>query len=513
MLGYVGNSTVKVLDASKIPATTIVGKQEHPARVGLDNEGYPQGVKRPTIPSDRAIDALTPNQLLEMNTAASADLRGLRYDLFDSWQNEEEWNQHKQLFTLEESNVDMPKTDPVGCSLTSTLHLQHFNEEHAILWADYNIQNIYRKMVLGEQDPGVRTLPAKEHAYMVFHEVAVHMGSPPNVQMSIWNDEECFDTYAVAFSPFVPPDRATIYDAYPMVDLPDGDYVTYTAHWPGNYGHFLHDHLPAIAYARHVMPVSTKFILVKNEGDRKRLQFIDPVFEAERVVWAEEQTIYRVARGSMSGLPPPSIRHIIDRFNQLRNWVLPKPSFPTDQKTIIYYTRGGADTHHGRTMDPDHEHLLLHLIREKMAEHGRKEHLVVFNGQENGSTMSLQHQFDLFRTATIAIGPHGSGLANILWLPAVDSCDQRSKVLEFLVQPSQADIQFGGSFKTYMYLFGFPRWVNYHHMYYTNDSTPDLLYVEVALFLEALDDLFRDDASTAGPSKALASSSITSVDR
>ena len=81
-------------------------------------------------------------------------------------------------------------------------------------------------------------------------------------------------------------------------------YVAFTNHWPGNFGHFLHDHLPSIAYARHVLPDTTKFILVKNENDRKTLRFIDAEFEAERVVWAEERTIYKVSNGSMSGLPP-----------------------------------------------------------------------------------------------------------------------------------------------------------------------------------------------------------------
>lgn len=508
-VGYVGNSTVKVMDASKIPATNVVRTHEGTPDPFINNEGYPEGVKRPTIPSDETVNALSPQQLLETNRAASADLRGLRYDLFDSWQNEEDWNKHKLLFTIPKRNGDLPTVDAVGCNDASTLHLKNDNGEHEDLVADYNMQVRYRDMVHKERDPGVLTLPANKHAYMVFHEVLQSVPTmPTNVQMSIWNDEESFH-----FEPhIIAPDSATIYDQYPMVDLPDGDYVTYTAHWPGNYGHFLHDHLPSIAYARHVMPESTKFILVKNESDRKRLQFIDPIFEAERVVWAEERTIYRVSTGSMTGLPPSKTRHIIDRFNQLRNWVLPKPSFATDQKTIIYYTRGGKDTHHGRTMDPDHEKLLLQLIRDKMAEHGRKEHLVVFDGQENGSTMSLEHQFDLFRSATIAIGPHGSGLANILWLPAADSCDHRSKVLEFLVQPNQTDIQVGGSYKTYMYLFGFPQWVDYHHLYYSSDSTPDRLHVDLDQFLEALDDLFRGETN-AGPSRLLSPPLTTSTSR
>jgi hypothetical protein len=509
MVGYYGNSTVKVMDASKFPVVNLAGSHGDTAQVVLDNEGYPEGVIRATIPPDEAINALSAQHLLEIHLAASADLRGIRCDLFDSWQNEEDWNKHKLLFTVPKVYADVATVDAVGCKNAPTLHLKRDTEEQLKLWSDYEVQVNYRNMVRKEQDPGVVTLTATEHAYMVFHEVL--QANPivaPHVRMSIWNDEEAFDY----IDPFVVPDRSTIYDEYPMVDLPDGDYVTYTAHWPGNYGHFLHDHLPSIAYARHMMPETTKFILVKNESDRKRLQFIDATFEAERVVWAEERTIYRVSIGSISGLPPTRTRHIIDRFNQLRNWVLPKPNFPTDQKTIVYYTRGGKDTHHGRTMDPEHEKFLLHLIREKMAQHGRKEHLVIFDGQENGSTMSLQHQFDLFRSATVAIGPHGSGLANILWLPVADSCQHRSKVLEFLVRPNQTDIQAGGSYKTYMYLYGFPQWAEYHHLYYTADSTSDRLHVDIDMFLEALDDLFQDGASTAGPTRLLATP-FTSIAR
>jgi capsular polysaccharide biosynthesis protein len=86
--------------------------------------------------------------------------------------------------------------------------------------------------------------------------------------------------------------------------------------------------------------------------------------------------------------------------------------------------------------------------------------LVIFDGKENGQPMSLQHQFDLFRIARVVIDPHGRGLANILWLLGATTCEERPKVLEFLVQPIQTDIQVGqvgGSLKTYMYLYGFPK--------------------------------------------------------
>ena len=196
----------------------------------------------------------------------------------------------------------------------------------------------------------------------------------------------------------------------------------------------------------------------------------------------------------MSGLPPNETRFLLSRFvNNLRNWVLPKQaSFPTEQKTIIYYTQGVQDTHLGRTMDVAHESILFQIIRDNLALYRRDEHLVVFSGQENGITMSLQHEFDLVRTATTVIGPHGSALANILWLPGADSCEHRPKVVEFLVQPSQTVLQVRGS----LYLFGYPQWVEYHHLYYTSNSAPDSMFLDLLdLFPDALNDVFQNRAS------------------
>lgn len=206
--------------------------------------------------------------------------------------------------------------------------------------------------------------------------------------------------------------------------------------------------------------------------------------------------MYKVSHGSMSGLPPNETRFLLSRFvNNLRNWVLPKQvSFPTEQKTIIYYTQGVQDTHLGRTMA--HEAILLQIIRDNLALYRLDEHLVVFSGQENGITMSLQHEFDLVRTATTVICPHGSALANILWLPGAGSCEHRPKVVEFLVQPSQTVLQVRGSFKSYMYLFGYPQWVEYHHLYYTSNSALDSMFVDLLeLFSDALNDVFRNRAS------------------
>jgi hypothetical protein len=464
-----------------------------------DDDGFVENGMNTQPTSDEIIMSMTPYQLLEKNTIAASDLRGLRFDLFETWE-ENEYRNHSALANAHDTVEDQFSKDAQGCSDISTLHLNNDTKIGKELWRDYNVEIEYRHQVHHVHDPGIVSIPAHDHCYMVFHEV-----QEAKVKMSIWNDFDHFDYF---MSHFTAPDRENIFNTYPVFDLLDGNYFTVSNHFPGNYGHFLHDHLPFIAYARHMLPEHTKFILVNNEADRKRLQFIDPQFESERVIWAEQKMIYKVSAGSISGLPPAATRHIINRYSLLREWVLMKPSFRTDQRTIIYYTRGGFDVRNGRLMDPLHEKVLINLIKQKMMEHGRNEHLVIFDGKENGQSMSLEHQFDLFRTARFVIGPHGSGLANILWLPGAETCEERPKVLEFLVQPTQTDIQVGGSLKTYMYLYGFPKWVDYHHIYYTSYSTSQRMSVDVHLFVQALDNIFTNEPS---PSTSSRTTTISNV--
>ena len=45
-----------------------------------------------------------------------------------------------------------------------------------------------------------------------------------------------------------------------------------------------------------------------------------------------------------------------------------------------------------------------------------------------------------------------------------------------------------------MYLFGYPKWVEYHDLYYNSESTPDSIFVDLDLFSSALDDVFWNRA-------------------
>ncbi len=66
----------------------------------------------------------------------------------------------------------------------------------------------------------------------------------------------------------------------------------------------------------------------------------------------------------------------------------------------------------------------------------RPESLEVFDGQDpQGRRLSYEGQRRAFRRATLVVGPYGSGLANLVWMPpapAALGCAAASAVLEFL---------------------------------------------------------------------------------
>jgi capsular polysaccharide biosynthesis protein len=92
-----------------------------------------------------------------------------------------------------------------------------------------------------------------------------------------------------------------------------------------------------------------------------------------------------------------------------------------EARTLLYYSRSGSgDVHHQRAMEPANEAAILELL----AAHARAQglELVIFNGQRDGVTLPLAEQAALFRSARMVVGPHGAGLANLLWLNPQAHC-------------------------------------------------------------------------------------------
>lgn len=142
-------------------------------------------------------------------------------------------------------------------------------------------------------------------------------------------------------------------------------------------------------------------------------------------------------------------------------------------------------------IESEQEKVLLKKIGEAMVKRGQsKDDLIIFNGKnENGDTLSIQEQFEIFSSADTAIGPHGSGLTNVMWMdPRCDS-ENRPKVIEFVSSDRTKDVQ-GGSIWGYWFLFGSLPWINYHQLYYTNLSSDAQVLIDPEVFEETLNNLW-----------------------
>lgn len=88
-------------------------------------------------------------------------------------------------------------------------------------------------------------------------------------------------------------------------------------------------------------------------------------------------------------------------------------------------------------MEPQLEKDLIRIMRDTMTKHGRNpEDLIIYNGKdENGNTLSVQKQFEIFSSADTAIGIHGSGLASTIWMDPGCHPPGKIKILDILSSP------------------------------------------------------------------------------
>ena len=110
---------------------------------------------------------------------------------------------------------------------------------------------------------------------------------------------------------------------------------------------------------------------------------------------------------------------------------------PTPQ-TVVYVTRGKeAGTALGRTTPDYLNTATIRVIKHRMATANRAEKLVVFTGKTpEGHGMSYRAQFDLFRSASLVIGAHGTGLGGLRWMPLALPCPAQSRhVIEMTCGP------------------------------------------------------------------------------
>mmetsp|Transcript_18182 Transcript_18182/g.52530 ORF Transcript_18182/g.52530 Transcript_18182/m.52530 type:complete len:488 (-) Transcript_18182:62-1525(-) len=286
----------------------------------------------------------------------------------------------------------------------------------------------------------------------------------------------------------------------------DGDAAGSFGFLPDYYGHAIHDVLPMVAYMREALPDQTKFLLPDTAPLRRLLDFIDPTF-VRRVIWLKNYDIVRVRSGSltvpvMKGPDVPRgggamgpvgsgiYNHVLVPY--LRRWIAemhPRNDVPrNEERTVLYYRRrGNANT---RVIEENHEQDVLATIRRYMEEYNIPGELVFFSGHnpDNGEIMSVEEQAAFFRQAKFIIGPHGTGLANVIWTdPAPGSCEDRVKMLEFIAAEDSKHVhyEYHGH---YSVLGAMP--IDWNQIAYASNSTEKDTYIRIPDLENGLRELF-----------------------
>lgn len=243
-----------------------------------------------------------------------------------------------------------------------------------------------------------------------------------------------------------------------------------------DYSHWIHDNAAAIVSLLDLFAFENPWLALPiGELPNKWLSWLNPRIR-DRVIFYPSN---RVVCSNSSILLPLNFQADGDY-----GWVSPTPMVLLNQKAhqlhrkasnqpiVVFASRNSSTVAHGRKLVNEHEVLLK--IRALMHEYGRPERLVVYNGEN----VSYAEQFDIFSSATVIIGPHGSALANIIWSSSSPGCSKPVHVVEFVGGASSHHVQ-GPIYRGYYVHEASVPWVVYHMATFTADSTRDETYVDV----------------------------------
>lgn len=258
----------------------------------------------------------------------------------------------------------------------------------------------------------------------------------------------------------------------------------------GNYGHSLHDLLPLVSWLRDALPGAV-LLMPASSSLRATLEYVDRGYASGRVVWLREgaaacATSARVvvvprSKRDDRGLNFAWVRKAAFVTALRSSWLVPVGAVkPLGNGTVILYDRGGWTAKHGRGMTRQHVNSIVTVTRHAMHVFRRGEALVRYDGALHASTaMPVARQAKLFGGADTVIGPHGAGMANVLWLPA-RTRHGRPGVLEFVCGQRSAAVQRGCPYaRSHWALFATAPWVRWHHQFFTHNSSPSVTWIDL----------------------------------
>jgi hypothetical protein len=210
-------------------------------------------------------------------------------------------------------------------------------------------------------------------------------------------------------------------DQRPLASALSGPILVANLPFPSSYGHVLNDVLPALLAHeanpafQHVLTAGTPLLegliaLLELRFSRVRLLHDGELYLDAGAVTVDNHQPYHRRDPTLTAALKAEVERRMARLH---------PRLAC--RTLLYYSRSGSgDVNHQRAMEPANEAAILELL----AAHARAQglELVIFNGQRDGVTLSLADQAALFRSARMVVGPHGAGLANLIWLNPEANC-------------------------------------------------------------------------------------------
>jgi len=171
------------------------------------------------------------------------------------------------------------------------------------------------------------------------------------------------------------------------------------------------------------------------------------------------------------GIQRPEQLRIASVLGPMRSRIF-KTKSPKLMQRAIAYQRAPGVTSHGRFLDARQFAQMIAMTAAALRQRHRPAEVTVFNGMARGSqmTMSFQEQFELFSSAFLAFGPHGTGLSNIVWMQSGADCDRGPAVIEFMCSPDTVGVRgcfvWSGKRKqlrmqSYWRLYGGAYWIRY----------------------------------------------------
>jgi len=251
-----------------------------------------------------------------------------------------------------------------------------------------------------------------------------------------------------------------------------GDSVlTINIPFSNNYGHILHDVIPKLflfdkldEYDKVIMPnnpLLKKILTILKIKFSSKITLIDkPLdFNCNKITHRSDSA-FHVRDIDSTRL----FKNYIESFVRIR--------LSTKKRNrLIYYRRQGKDVKNGRGMNASNEKEIISLLKSYASDENLD--FTIFNGMKNGKTMPFIEQVKLFREASVAVGPHGSGLANTVWMDPHNNC----RVCEFCSGPNHiihGSKENSGYVKNYNFLYGgiLGEFIDYNLIPFTSSSSP-----------------------------------------